>query len=899
MFNKKKISVLSMLAACGVVAVGGLTGCGGDGGDVVPPKPTPVETKYGGTATFNSPYFEGYFALTTESGEDLLTTSKMTLVESGKTGVKAYAYEAPAGAIISWEVQNEKGEVVTDLSIASDGTVTVPTVTSKKEYTVYCIATDPDNEDTKIRAAFQVTVVPTGSIATGTQDLMGLTNEELLSTFSGAESLALETGLAGMNFWAYGGYVQINNRVVNSRSEDGKFTSSSYVPGYGFGIGTYGYLNADNPTESNSSWKRYYHSENSNQTTTVNKYKSSGTGVSDYWSLFNAPYFETMLSEEDESEYVASMATTAEPIPLDDNGNELTGTAANGLHSKWKVKVNVGSKVKYRNLGTKNGSAFDGREVALEDYLTPYIMYYTQAAQASNVTQMLGTFVGDSAYYKKTAEVDTVTVDYFLENFPGIQLNRADNSLIFELETPCTSDFAAYRLNNQGVLPLTFVQDTLGGGSLSAGVTKYGTVDEKDGSNPEDNVLSTGPYVLEKVSEDKIVLKKNDQWYVTKDGAGRDVYKLEGYVYTKNTALQQDTDLTLAFKQFEEGYTEQATIPSSKIADLKNDPLTIHIENTGEKNGVSFNCLNKIDYDYLFGTGTKFQAHAIAGQFFSDFELGSAGNSSYRTTYFDNDWTVKPIMGNHNFQKGLNCGYNRNSFAETLGRVGFSDYYGDINKMTPKSSSRYNETDAHKNAVKSVYGEDGISLSSNEKGIQYFKEALTEELEAGHYLLGTASKPTEITINVNWQSSSWINFQGTAIFGAIEDTFTTAVLSNSSWCDGSSPLIKLKFEQTSEGSGQSDYINAYVKVALGQYDIAQASISGGEYEVFQETGLWESYNRAYSLTIHHALVTNIPSSYITYNGKYYSLDALYYGNTETVSLDGNGRIDYSSLRPVA
>ena len=54
-------------------------------------------------------------------------------------------------------------------------------------------------------------------------------------------------------------------------------------------------------------------------------------------------------------------------------------------------------------------------------------------------------------------------------------------------------------------------------------------------------------------------------------------------------------------------------------------------------------------------------------------------------------------------------------------------------------------------------------------------------------------------------------------------------------------------------------MNAYGKVALGQYDIAQASITGGEYEVFQEMGLWEAINRSYSLTIHHALQTYIPS----------------------------------------
>ena len=78
-------------------------------------------------------------------------------------------------------------------------------------------------------------------------------------------------------------------------------------------------------------------------------------------------------------------------------------------------------------------------------------------------------------------------------------------------------------------MPLEFIQDTLGEGDVVLGMTRYGTKVEVEGktlSNPEDNVLSTGPYVLEKVTEDKIVMKRNADWYVKKDPAGRDVYNL-------------------------------------------------------------------------------------------------------------------------------------------------------------------------------------------------------------------------------------------------------------------------------------------------------------------------------------------------------------------------------------
>ena len=894
--NRKRLNVLSFLGLVAAFSVGGLVSCGGGDTPVTPVTPTgdPIEA---------SSYFEAYLTKEINGETELLTTSKQSLVECGYTGVVAHAYQAPKNSTISWEVYDANEQKTNAVQIDSEGNVTLPSVSAKTDYTVYCVATGKDSEgNTKsYRVSFALSVVPNGSIATGEQELTGLTNDELESTFSGAEALALETGLAGMNFWSYGGYQQIASRVVNTRSTDGKWSGSSYVPGYGFGIGAYGYLSSDNPQETKAEWKRYYHSENSAQTNNLNYWNSNGTGISDYWSIFNAPLFEQLLNSNDSAEYTAAMARTAEPIPLDDDGNELTGEAANGLHTKWKVKVNTDT-IKYRNLGTKNGSAYDGQSVALEDYLTPYILQYTNWVGCANVSQLLGTFVGDDDYYASTKDTPTsgkVTVDDFLAAFPGIKLDKADNALIFEFQNACTSDFAAYRLNKQGFMPLSFIQDTLGNGNLKTGKEKYGTKDTTDGSEVEDNVLSTGPYVLEKCDENRIVYKRNADWWVKQDSAGRDVYKLEGYVYTLNTALAQDSDQTLAWRQYTEGYVDSGTIPSSKLDELKEDPLTIHIEDTGSKNGVSFNCLNAVDYDYLFG-GDVFDAHAAAGGgVWGDSELGSAGNSAYRTAFFEDDWEVKPIMGNHNFQKGLNCGYDRDTFAANYGRKGYSDYFGNVNKMTPKASESYNDTDAHRDAVTKVYGSTGVPTNSNTKGIEYFREAIYEELEAGHYELGTASNPTTITINVNWQSQVWVNYQGTSIFNAISNTFETAVLSNSEWCENGKPLIKLVFEQTYEGSGSSDYVNAYAKVALGQYDIAQASISGGEYEVFQETGLWESYNRSYGLTVHHALVTNIPSSYITYNGKYYSLDGIFYGYDEGVTLDDYGRIDYSSLNPVA
>lgn len=895
----KVFSALAVLAMLG----GSLVSCG-----------EKKVTNFGGV---EAKYFYSYFTQPVDGQDDLATTSGMTLLESGTEGVKAHAYKAPENYKISWEVLDDAGNETSDVKIAEDGSVTLPSVSgsgaaARKDYTVYCIASDPADSEKNVRYKSTLTVVPKGSIKTGKQDLQGLTTEDTQPLMGQVEALGLETGMTGMNFWAYGGYQKIASRVYNSRSENGKFTSSTYVPGFGFGHSIYSYLTEDNPKETNASWKRYFHTDNSTIPDNVNYYLASGTGVTDYYGYAVSSYFPKLLNDSDADVYTPGLAAVAEPIPCDDDGNELSGDAAKGFHSTWKVYMNTGStenKVTYRNLGTKNGSAYDKKGVELEDYITPFVMQYTQWVGCANVTQLLSgssALKGAADYYQATKEDPgegkrKVSVAEFLEKVPGIKLNKEENSITFVLETGCTSDYAAYYLGGNSPIPMDFVTDVLGKGDLKAGMTKYGTKDESDGSNPEDNFLSTGPLILEKLDENRVVYKRNEDWWVKKDPAGRDIYKMEGFVYNYNSALKQDSSGETLYNSYVAGYTETSGLPSAKINDLKNDPDTVHIENTGDKNGVSFNALNKVDYDYLFGTGDEFEAHAIAGQFYGDFGLGSAGNKDYRASYFEDDWEVKPIMSNHNFIKGLNTGYDRDTFAETKGRKGFSDYFGDVNKMSPKAEQRYNDTDDHINAVKSVYGEQGIPTDSSAValGVQYFKAALQEELEAGHYVLGTEDAPTEIHVNVNWQSQVWTDYQGTAIFNAISDTFSSAVSSNASWVgENKKPLIKLVFDQTYEGSGSADYMNAYAKVALGQYDIAQASISGGEYDVFIETGLWESYNRDYSLTIHHALVTNIPSSYLYFDGGYWSTDALYYGNTQGVTLNDAGRIVYDDLKPI-
>ena len=130
---RKKFLAFSVLSLSGVLLMAGVTGCNS--------KPK-AEVAYGGTATFSSEYFDCY--MTQKQGEieeELVTTSRMTLLESGATGVKIHSYAAPKNSKISWVVEDATGAETNEVKIDENGNVTLPTVTSgRKDYKVWCVA---------------------------------------------------------------------------------------------------------------------------------------------------------------------------------------------------------------------------------------------------------------------------------------------------------------------------------------------------------------------------------------------------------------------------------------------------------------------------------------------------------------------------------------------------------------------------------------------------------------------------------------------------------------------------------------------------------------------------------------------------------------------------------------
>ena len=122
---------------------------------------------------------------------------------------------------------------------------------------------------------------------------------------------------------------------------------------------------------------------------------NKGEVVSDYIDYVAGSYFSTKLSKSKQSyEWYPSLATEANrladgsvrPLPLNvaEDGTKSINTAAdrNTLASSYRIYVKTGADAVYNHASDKAElAAFAGRQVALEDYLTPHKQLHNQGFQ--------------------------------------------------------------------------------------------------------------------------------------------------------------------------------------------------------------------------------------------------------------------------------------------------------------------------------------------------------------------------------------------------------------------------------------------------------------------------------------------------------------------------------------
>jgi len=246
-------------------------------------------------------------------------------------------------------------------------------------------------------------------------------------------------------------------------------------------------------------------------------------------------------------------------------------------------------------------------------------------------------------------------------------------------------------------------------------------------------------------------------------------------------------------------------------------------------------------------------------------------------------WNVKPISSNDNFFYALNLGVDRVAYAAKYHVNPSIDYQNPIAKVNPVTGELYNKSQEHADAVSYVYGDalDDVSTAPT-KAVGYMQQALIEELNAGHYTLGTEENPTQIKFEtgsvdavsyrdrVNLMSQNWSD--------VVAKACTTYVDEN-----GENPLVgpngkpRITFNLTTEYVPSDTSMEGIITKGLwaGKFDAQNVYlITGNAYDTINNMDILMS-DKMGGFELNFAVDTTIPSADIYYDGKYWSFNSLW------------------------
>jgi hypothetical protein len=605
----------------------------------------------------------------------------------------------------------------------------------------------------------------------GIANFMATSYDEKAKITAQLEGYALDNFLSGIPLYDSGSKVLYSNRLT--------IPASKYIPNFGFGVG-YGTINSDMDAETNSAWKRYYHTYETEEPSTFNYMNSSDSVTADMYSYFADAYYGTRLNAaKDGYEWYSSLASEM-PIAL--NADKATGLA-----TKWRVKVHANdSKYVYNTLSSVAAvKAFAGRKIALADYLTPFkLMCDNNWYRAnSDLASPTSGFKGVASYVIAKSAGRTPSWDNV-----GIQINEAESSIDFEFVSAKSQFYAMYNLGSSLFSPVP--EDFI---TAIGGAANYGK------SLTIDSVLSVGTYVLEAWDQGvDIVFKKNPLYF------NSSMTSIAGQKVSIYTAAQSDS--TYIIKLFEQGGIDAAGLPTKDyIEKYASDPrLRQTLGDTVWK--MQTNSCTKDQWVKLFGTQGTISPHS--------------SESDY--------WDVKPIMSNHNFLNGLYYAVDRKGLCEVNGRNPAQGFLADAYMSDPEKNVAYRDTDAAKavlaNRSPETYGFD------KEAAKAYFKKAIDEEIAKGDYAYGTEAAPTVITIQMMYQTQSQINNEGSTLAGYFQDAFNAI-----------DPRIQLKVNTY---TGTNWYDVYYSACMTGDFDLSFASISGNTLDPLSFMNVLCSDNRS-------------------------------------------------------
>ena len=708
-----------------------------------------------------------------------------------------------------------------------------------------------------VEKELDLTVIPNSHTASGGFNYSALGGADAIAKrteiLGKLEKYAVESHLTGITLFENGGYVKYNTRL--------EIPAKEYITGYGFGILSDGDINADLATEENAAYKRYYHSAQTSNPNTVNAWNATGSQVSDLSSYITSSYWGTKMNEDKTGyEWYPVLAldkvngkTNSRPIPVYDTENPLQ------LYKTWKIYVKTGHEgLAYRYSGSKNASAFENRPVALEDYAFVYQLLLTGVSGMIRGSEMAADKTygirGAQEFFNLTkreditqAEIDALWSDWtqsasgrVQDQKLGIKTGSDTNGsyIILDILNEIDAFTAMYTLSSSLVSPVPrdFIQDIAGSGkALSFGAKSYGKNDTTTHRTLLDNVISLGAYKLDVWSDEYIVFGRNDSWVERTTYPDR--YKIKGvHIRTFDNASQEDL-----YMKFKAGWTDSTGIPQNYLDQEIGQP-DVRSTKGDSTFKLNVNSCTQAQWDKLFGPNGTVKK-----------------NSS---------WNVKPWMSNNNFLNGLYWSINRSEFAKNRGVQPSINYFADSYLSDPENGRSYNDTPEHKKAVAkwhTVYnGKDNYGYDYT-KAVECFKNAVNELVASNAFKLGTAQKPTEISIHIRWMYQTDETEYGNDIVKYFTDAFNDPQVS--------SGRVKLKVVQEAVTNWEDVYNEWMMK---GQFDLAFGAISGNTYNPLNFLEVLRSDNSSgFTLnwgTDTHALDENNP---IIYDGQKWSFDALW------------------------
>ena len=699
-----------------------------------------------------------------------------------------------------------------------------------------------DEADTlaEVRAAYEAgfkAIAEAIPLADGLYTFKKESNAERTNVLGILERFAVTTGITGISLFENGGYVMYNPRVT--------LGTENYIVGYGFGILAEGAITADLEYETNEAWKRYYHISEAEDPGTLNYYNDQGAQVGDLFGYQAASFYTNFMNEtKDGYDWVPELAKE-KPVAVNDEDGD-------GMATTWRFEVRTGADGLKYTTGSEmeDRAAFNNREVALEDYVTPFKMLLTQSNALYRGSELAntksGAFAGAKEYYNGTADGPN---DELWANV-GLKAYEENGKNYFEVTftEEQTQFYCMYYIASSLYMPLP--QEFI---DLVTVQNIFGYNNDKT-QTPMDNAITVGPYYVERYDQDQQIVYKKNPNYVYADTK----YAIEGIHDKIFTASREDTSAVL--NEFLAGHFDASGIPQEYLSEYRNDPRTR--STTGNSNfKLNVNATNAETWEYLFGE------EGVVTQ-----------------TPKDSYWELKPALGNHHFVQALSYSIDRLTFANARGSIPSVDYLASNYMSDPENGLSYATTEAHKKAVETLLEDtDGYGYSL-ELARDYFRMALTELEADGAYTPGTKENPTVIHIEIAWMYPTHEENYHNEIKNFMETAFN-----DESVCGG---VYQLSVDFW-VGNAWSDVY--YNKMMVGQFDIGFGSISGNSLDPIGFVSVLSSdQDISGSFTLNWGVDTNDPEVYpIVYKNMRWSFDGLYN------SVNSKGIVSAGKNEPIA